>query len=47
VSWQIVPSNIGQLLTDSEHGNNQKAVEAMLKMSKLDKKKLEQAYAEK
>ena len=46
LSWQIVPSVLGEMLTDSKSGNSQKAMEAMLKMSKLDIKALKQAYAE-
>ena len=46
LSWQIVPSVLGQMLTDSASGNSQKAMEAMLKMSKLDIKTLKQAYAQ-
>ncbi|HET6310847.1 MAG TPA: VOC family protein [Candidatus Nitrosotalea sp.] len=44
LSWQIVPAALGQMLGDSEHGNNAKALEAMLKMKKLDIASLEQAY---
>jgi len=46
VSWQIVPSVLGDMLSDSESGNSQAAMEAMLKMSKLDIKTLERAYAQ-
>ena len=38
VSWQVVPSNIDQLLMHPEKG--QRAVQAMLQMKKLDIKKL-------
>ncbi|MDQ6876200.1 MAG: VOC family protein [Candidatus Dormibacteraeota bacterium] len=44
VSWQVVPVALGEMLGDSEHGNSAKAVEAMLKMKKLDIDTLRQAY---
>ena len=44
VSWQLVPAVLGKLLSDSTHGNTTKAMEAMLKMRKLDIEFLEQAY---
>lgn len=47
VSWQIIPSALGQMMSDSEHGNSRKAMEAMLKMSKIDVKELERAYNQK
>jgi predicted 3-demethylubiquinone-9 3-methyltransferase (glyoxalase superfamily) len=45
--WQIVPRVLGQMLNDSTSGNSQKAMEAMLKMKKLDIAALKQAYAQK
>lgn len=47
VSWQIIPAALGEMMSDPEHGNSRKAMEAMLKMSKIDIKKLEEAYAQK
>jgi predicted 3-demethylubiquinone-9 3-methyltransferase (glyoxalase superfamily) len=44
VSWQIVPAALGQMLSDSEHGNTAKALQAMLQMKKLDIAALRQAY---
>jgi predicted 3-demethylubiquinone-9 3-methyltransferase (glyoxalase superfamily) len=44
LSWQIVPAALGHMLSDSQHGNTAKALEAMLKMKKLDIAALEQAY---
>jgi len=44
LSWQIVPSVLGRLLTDSSSGNSAAALEAMLKMKKLDIAGLERAY---
>jgi predicted 3-demethylubiquinone-9 3-methyltransferase (glyoxalase superfamily) len=44
LSWQIVPSALGQMLTDHESGNAAAATEAMLKMKKLDIAALQKAY---
>lgn len=44
VSWQVVPAALGAMLSDSAHGNTGKAMEAMLKMKKLDIATLRQAY---
>lgn len=44
MSWQIVPSVLGQMLTDSKSGNSGAALQAMLKMKKLDIAELQRAY---
>jgi predicted 3-demethylubiquinone-9 3-methyltransferase (glyoxalase superfamily) len=44
VSWQIVPTILGQLLSDKNPAPSQRVMQAMLKMVKLDIKKLKQAY---
>jgi predicted 3-demethylubiquinone-9 3-methyltransferase (glyoxalase superfamily) len=44
MSWQIVPSVLGQLLSDSKSGNSGAALQAMLKMKKLDIAELQRAY---
>jgi len=44
VSWQVVPAALGQMLSDPASGNSAKAMEAMLKMRKLDLAALRQAY---
>jgi len=44
LSWQIVPSVLGQMLSDSRSGNSEAALQAMLKMKKLDIAGLERAY---
>lgn len=44
VSWQIVPEVLGDLLSDSKHGNAEAATQAMLKMKKLDIAELQKAY---
>jgi len=36
VSWQIVPTALGELLGDPDPGRSQRAMEAMLQMTKLD-----------
>jgi predicted 3-demethylubiquinone-9 3-methyltransferase (glyoxalase superfamily) len=36
LSWQIVPANMGDLLGGSDPAKSQRAVQAMLKMKKLD-----------
>jgi predicted 3-demethylubiquinone-9 3-methyltransferase (glyoxalase superfamily) len=44
LSWQIIPSVLGQMLTDSKSGDSGAAVQAMLKMKKLDIAQLQSAY---
>jgi predicted 3-demethylubiquinone-9 3-methyltransferase (glyoxalase superfamily) len=44
LSWQIIPSVLGKLLQDKDAKKSQRVMQAMLKMEKLDIKKLEQAY---
>ena len=44
LSWQIVPAALGQMLSDSKHGNTAKALEAMLQMKRLDIAALQHAY---
>jgi len=44
LSWQIVPERLTEMLSDSKSGNSHAAMEAMLKMSKLDIAELEKAY---
>jgi predicted 3-demethylubiquinone-9 3-methyltransferase (glyoxalase superfamily) len=36
VSWQIVPAELDKLLTDPDPGRSQRAMKAMLQMSKID-----------
>jgi predicted 3-demethylubiquinone-9 3-methyltransferase (glyoxalase superfamily) len=43
LSWQIVPTVLDELLSDKDAAKAQRAMEAMLKMVKLDIKKLKQA----
>jgi len=43
LSWQIVPTVLGELLSNKDAAKSQRVMEAMLKMVKLDIKKLRQA----
>jgi predicted 3-demethylubiquinone-9 3-methyltransferase (glyoxalase superfamily) len=43
LSWQIVPTVLGELLSDKDAVKAQRVMQAMLKMVKLDIKKLKQA----
>ena len=47
VSWQVVPPILGDMLNDGDAGKSQRVMQVMLKMDKLDIKKLKQAYANK
>jgi len=44
LSWQIVPSGLGELLNGKDAAGAQRATQAMLQMKKLDIEKLKQAY---
>ncbi len=44
VSWQIIPSALGDMLQDKDPVKSKKVMEAMLKMDKIDIKSLRQAY---
>jgi predicted 3-demethylubiquinone-9 3-methyltransferase (glyoxalase superfamily) len=43
VSWQIVPPILGELLNDEDDKKSNRVIQAMLKMTKFDIKKLKQA----
>ena len=43
VSWQVVPTILGKLLSDKDAAKAQRVMQAMLKMVKLDIRKLKQA----
>ena len=43
VSWQIVPTLLGELMSSKDAAKSQRVMEAMLKMVKLDIKKLKEA----
>ena len=46
VSWQIIPTVLGQLLGDKDPQRAKRAMQAMLQMTKIDINKLQQAAAE-
>src|SRR5205807_7070125 len=46
VSWQIVPSVLGEMLQDKDAERARRVTEAFLKMDKLDIKTLKQAYGQ-
>lgn len=43
LSWQVVPTRLTELMLDKDPGIAKRATEAMLKMKKIDIKKIEQA----
>jgi predicted 3-demethylubiquinone-9 3-methyltransferase (glyoxalase superfamily) len=45
LSWQIVPTVLGELMTDPDRGRSRRVMEAMLQMKKLDIAALKRAYA--
>ena len=45
LSWQIVPEALPRMLSDPQSGDSQAALQAMLKMKKLDIATLERAYS--
>jgi predicted 3-demethylubiquinone-9 3-methyltransferase (glyoxalase superfamily) len=44
VSWQIVPTVLGEMLSDPDPVKSQRVMKAMLQMIKIDIKALKQAY---
>ena len=46
VSWQIVPTGLGEMLQDKDPAKSKRVMEAMLKMVKLDIRILKQAQLE-
>jgi len=44
LSWQIIPGVLGEMLEDKDPQKSKRVMEAMLKMSKIDIKRLTQAY---
>ena len=45
VSWQVVPSELAEILNGPDHDKSQRAMAAMLQMKKLDIEALRRAYA--
>jgi predicted 3-demethylubiquinone-9 3-methyltransferase (glyoxalase superfamily) len=44
LSWQIIPSALGQMLGDKDAEKSKRVMKAMLQMNKIDIKGLKQAY---
>jgi predicted 3-demethylubiquinone-9 3-methyltransferase (glyoxalase superfamily) len=44
VSWQIIPTVLGEMLQDKDAGKAKRVMEAMLQMKKIDIKGLKEAY---
>lgn len=44
VSWQIIPSALGEMLQDKDAEKSKKVMKAMLQMDKINIKSLKQAY---
>ncbi len=44
VSWQIVPSALGEMLGDTDAAKSQRVMRAMLRMNKIDMEILRRAY---
>jgi predicted 3-demethylubiquinone-9 3-methyltransferase (glyoxalase superfamily) len=45
LSWQIIPSALGRMLSDPDAEKSGRALQAMLKMQKIDIKTLERAFS--
>lgn len=45
LSWQVIPTALGKLMSDPDPQKSRRVMEAMLKMDKIDSRKLEEAYA--
>jgi predicted 3-demethylubiquinone-9 3-methyltransferase (glyoxalase superfamily) len=44
LSWQVVPTILGELMRDKDAEKSKRVMEAMLRMDKIDIKTLKQAY---
>ncbi len=44
VSWQIIPSALGEMLSDTDTEKSKRVMKAMLQIHKIDIKSLKQAY---
>jgi predicted 3-demethylubiquinone-9 3-methyltransferase (glyoxalase superfamily) len=47
LSWQIVPTALGKLISDPDPEKSQRVMKAMLQMKKIDVNRLQQAYDQK
>src|SRR2546422_3615202 len=45
VSWQIVPTILGEMISDPNRAKSQRVMEAMLKMKKIEIEGLKRAYS--
>ena len=46
VTWQVVPTDLGKMLSDKDPEKSRRVMKAMLTMNKLDLKALKDAYAD-
>ncbi len=46
LSWQIVPTVLGEMMQDKDSEKTNRVMQAILQMKKLDIKRLEQAYGQ-
>lgn len=46
LSWQIVPTALGEMLQDKDAKKSERVMKALLQMDKIDLKTLQQAYGE-
>ena len=46
VSWQIIPSALGEMLSDADAGKSSRVMKAMLQMDRIDIERLNQAYGQ-
>ena len=44
VSWQVIPSVLGDMLNDEDDAKSQRVMHAMLQMGKIEIQKLTEAY---
>ena len=44
LSWQIIPTTLGRMLSDPDPAKSKRALDAMLQMDKLDLERLQHAY---
>jgi predicted 3-demethylubiquinone-9 3-methyltransferase (glyoxalase superfamily) len=47
LSWQVIPTALGEMLQDKDPKKSQRVMQAMLQMDKIDIARLKQAYNEK
>jgi predicted 3-demethylubiquinone-9 3-methyltransferase (glyoxalase superfamily) len=47
LSWQIIPSQLGEMLSDQDHDKSGRVLNAMLKMNKIIIEDLKKAYTQK